>query len=170
MAPEFVPLFACGILILATLLAWVACAVGFLERRGMRQRLESVSSLRNWVLRGMVLVATVLLFLTGLCANFIRQQFFLNEPMAVAAAQGDLEKVRTLLDRGASPDSWGVDFVRTAIVGAAANGHVDVVQLLLDRGANPDLRDSYNRSAPQRARDARHQEVVDLLVEAGAQE
>jgi ankyrin repeat protein len=109
----------------------------------------------------------VMLVATGLA---IRQQFFLNEPMASAAAQGNIDRVRMLLDRGASPDSWGIDFVSTALVSAANQGHADIVELLLSKGADSSLRDSEGRSALQLARQHGHEDVVALLLKAGGEE
>lgn len=48
-------------------------------------------------------------------SKFLYQHFFLDEALAGAAAQGDLEEVRRLLDKGASPNSCDVDHQNTAL-------------------------------------------------------
>jgi hypothetical protein len=70
-------------------------------------------------------------------------------PLAAAAASGELDAVRWLLDHGAdidsnasigaslSPDYYLHTF--TALHVASARGHVDIVRLLLARGANPNV-------------------------------
>jgi hypothetical protein len=151
MAPEFIPVFVCFGLIIASVAACILVGCTALIRR-------------HGPLFLMAAIPTAgLPIVTGLCARGVRQQFFLNEPMAIAADQGDVDEVRRLLDRGASPDSWGVDSVNTALIGAARHGHARVVQLLLERGANPAISDGDRKSALQHAREGGHQEVVRLL-------
>ena len=174
MAPEFMPFIACGVLIIASVGACAALALAVLFRGALRRALarevpSPVRFLRLLFLAALVMVGGLLLA-TGACAYMIRQQFFLNEPMAAAADQGNLAEVRGLLDRGASPDSWGVDYIQPAIVGAAIGGHAPVVRLLLERGANPNAQDSHGRSALQWARASKSEEVLQLLIKAGAKD
>jgi hypothetical protein len=167
MAPEFFPFVLCGLLAIAIVV--VASAAVFVQ--WPRRILERVFPLVLKFLRPLLLLALVpliaLLLVTGLS---VRQQFFLNEPMASAAAEGNFARVRLLLDRGASPDSWGVDFVEPALVSAADGGHSDIAQLLLEKGADPSIRDSKGMSALQHARQGGHADVVVLLLKAGARE
>jgi ankyrin repeat protein len=174
MAPEFIPFIVCGLLALASvgsigMLAVTAIAHGPL-RRVLESRLPRIAPLIRPALILALVTTTWLLLMTGACAYQVRQQFFLNEPMASAASEGNIVEVRALLDRGASPDLLGIDFVETALGGAAERGHTDIVKLLLDRGADPNLKDSHERSALQCARDGPHPEVVALLLKAGARE
>jgi hypothetical protein len=174
MAPEFIPFIVCGLLIIASAATCGTIAVAFLARgvlrRSIERRFPRVARLSRPLLLLAVVPTVGLLLLTGACAYMVRQQFFLNEPMAIAAAEGKLEEVRSLLDRGASPDSWGVDYIEPAIVGAARGGHAPVVRLLLARGANPNARNSNGTSALAGARDSGNSEVVQLLTKAGARD
>ena len=167
MAPEFFPFVLCALLVGA--IAVVFLAAVFV--RWPRRILELVFPLVLKYLRLLLLLALLpliaLLFVTGYS---VRQQYFLNEPMASAAAEGNIKEVRVLLDRGASPDSWGIDFAYPAIVAAAEGGHADIVELLLSKGADPSLRDSEGKSALERARHGGHDDVVALLLKAGARE
>jgi len=159
MAPEFLPFIVCGFLIMLSVVVCAALAiVWFAAPKWRRGTLLAFAPTMGLVV------------ITGVCARSVHQAFFLNEPMAIAAARGEIAEVRALLDRGASPNSWGVDYISPAVVDAAAGGHADVVALLLARGADPNLRDSEQRSALQRARAAGHNDVATLLVRGGARE
>src|SRR5690606_33667355 len=60
-----------------------------------------------------------------------------------AAAEGDVEKIRGLLDRGeANPDTHDYD-KRTAAHLAASEGKLEVLKLLADRGANLNFMDRW---------------------------
>jgi len=121
------------------------------------------------VVRIAAIPTTVLLIVTGFCAR-AEYRAHMDELMAIAAGHGQVEEVRALLDRGASPDSWNIDYVSPALVSAAAGGHTRVVELLLERGADVNLRDGAQQSALQRARGAGHGDVVALLIRSGAQD
>lgn len=86
-----------------------------------------------------------------------------------AAATGDLDRVRTLLDRDPSlvtaysPDGW------TALHLASFFGHARVVALLLDRGAGIDmLSASMGNTALQAATANGQADVVRLLIDRNA--
>src|SRR5262245_47591124 len=83
-----------------------------------------------------------------------------------AVADGDLEAVRLLLDRGADPNLWlGGNL---PLVKAAELGHEEIVSLLLDRGATIDQIVPAWQNALIRASAKGHLEVVKLLVARGA--
>ena len=174
MAPEFLEFIACGLLIVASVVACGLLALAAISQRVFRRVLQRkfprVARLIRPALMLALLPTFLLLGVTAFYARAVHQQFFLNEPMATAASQGNLDDVRNLLDRGASPDAWGIDYRETALLGAAEGGHAEIVQLLLERGADPNLRDGDQRSPLRCARDGAHARVVQLLVLAGARE
>jgi len=152
MAPEFLGFFvAIGLGAACLALATIALLSGRSRRR-------------LWALVGLIPTAA----LTLLAFVHLRQEFILNEPMATAAHQGRIETVRTLLDRGASPNSWGVDGAQTALMGACAAGHIQVVQLLIERGADVYLSDGPRRTALAYARELGHKDIEQVLIQAGA--
>jgi ankyrin repeat protein len=159
MAPEFIPFIVCGGLILASLLGCLVSGVLMVSGRLRR---------RTWPLPLLTLLPTLgLMLATAVCGKGIHQAFFLNEPMGIAACQGNIDEVRRLLDRGASPDSCDVDCRHPALVCAARAGHADIVELLLKHGADPDALDSQGASALQRARQGQHEVVVHMLEGVG---
>src|SRR5262245_16284706 len=83
-----------------------------------------------------------------------------------AVADGDLEAVRQLLDRGADPNLWFGG--NLPLSKAAELGHVEIVSLLLDRGATIDQIVQPFGNALIRASAKGHLEVVKLLVARGA--
>ncbi len=109
----------------------------------------------------------MLLFLLVL-GGWLYYIYGLNEPLAGAAADGDVTRVRSLLARGASPNAEGPDGSFTALIAAAENGHAEIVRLLLDRGADINRRDFEGKTALDRAREAGHAEIVQILERAGA--
>lgn len=158
MAPEFFPFCAFICLALATL---TVCALGVALMVSARRR------------RGPRILATLVLAVAGamvlalfLLGARIRQQFFLNEPLVGACGRGDLAEARRLLAAGASPDAYGVDFMETALIVASRCGRREVVELLLSKGATVGLRDSWGRTALQRAEEGHHRGIVLLLEKA----
>jgi len=174
MAPEFIPLIVTALLIISSAVAVVLSLVSYVFPSVIRRLLlvflpDSTAS--NAALRISLSVTTVgLVLLTAVCARQVRQVFFLDESLAGAAARGNLEEVRGLLDRGASPNSWGPDHMRPAIAYAASNGRDTVIALLLARGADPNLRDFEGRTALTHARETGNPKTIEILMNAGAQE
>jgi beta-lactamase regulating signal transducer with metallopeptidase domain len=97
--------------------------------------------------------------------------------LIMAAAFGRLEVVRFLLDAGASLEKV-VPGDENALIHSSETGQAGVVRLLLERGANVNARvwadqgDGRGewRTALSMARRNRHEEVVRILVAAGARE
>lgn len=85
-----------------------------------------------------------------------------------AAAEGDLARVRALLDAGTDPDT-AHRYGATALTFASDKGHTEVVRLLLERGADPDVQDTFYHQTPLGwALGKGHLEIAVLLVEHGA--
>ncbi len=85
----------------------------------------------------------------------------------LAASNGDVATVHTLLQKGAEvdyPDDNGV----TALMMASEEGHQPTVQLLLRRGANPNLATKFGQTALMEAVRGKHALVVETLLEQGA--
>jgi len=85
-----------------------------------------------------------------------------------AAADGNVELVRSLLDRGADIDSRHPESNVTALMRAAEKNYSEILKILLDRGANLDLQDSKGRTALFLATPEDYKEIVALLLEKGA--
>ena len=99
--------------------------------------------------------------------------FEATEAVRIAASSGCLEMVRCLIELGAD-----VNYVRGLrdpywdtchhgctgpLHSAAKGGHFDVAKLLIAHGADPQLQDTSEMTAVDAAREAGHQDVVDLL-------
>ncbi len=86
--------------------------------------------------------------------------------MCAAAALGDVEAVRRMLDSGADIDAGNYDG-RTPLHIAAADGHLDLVEFLLERGVDPGAVDRWQRTALRDAVNGGHDEVASLLRRHG---
>lgn len=93
--------------------------------------------------------------------------WFIDEPLYIAAAEGDVKKAEILLALGASPN---FEFNgRYPLVSAASNGHTEMVLVLLEHHAWPHVRDEWNGLTPlAAAKKNNHPEIVRALREAGA--
>jgi hypothetical protein len=85
-----------------------------------------------------------------------------------AAALGDVNLVRTLIDNGTYVDSLDDSFLKTALHRAAMGGHKSIVELLLANGADIDARSSACATPLHYAAEEGHKEIVELLVTKGA--
>jgi ankyrin repeat protein len=84
-----------------------------------------------------------------------------------ATKQGDVEKVRLLLEKGAdinSKDQHG----QTALMNATHAGQVELVRLLIEKGADLNVTAKYNLTALMLALIIHQVEIAQLLIEAGA--
>ena len=90
-----------------------------------------------------------------------------EEAFRVAAHDGDLAKVKALLDQGISYDAIDQDG-HTALMFAAFNGHSEIVLSLLDAGADIDLQDYMGRTALLYGATGPFPETVKILLDRGA--
>ena len=84
-----------------------------------------------------------------------------------AAARGDCDKLRHMLQHGVDVDSQDYD-KRSALMLAAAAGHARAVNTLLGANASPGLQDNFGGSALTEAIKARRSDLVGLLAQNGA--
>ncbi len=88
-------------------------------------------------------------------------------PLHHAARDGDLERVRALIDAGADLDAQG-DNGETALNTAILEGHVSVAGLLIDRGADLGARNRGGFTALHAAAYANAVEIAERLLGKGA--
>ncbi|MCC6444967.1 MAG: sigma-70 family RNA polymerase sigma factor [Armatimonadetes bacterium] len=107
--------------------------------------------------------------------NFLLAGYLLARGAAytitIAAAAGDLERVRLLLDANPASANESQPSGKRPLSAAAEHGHREIVRLLLERGANPNLPES--RACPQgfalyAASQRGDLETAKLLLEYGA--
>lgn len=94
----------------------------------------------------------------------------LGNPLAGAAAGGNIEIVRMLIERGATVNDETGYSGPTALQESAARGHFEVVKLLLAANADVNAVPSAERgrTALQAAAEGGHLEVLNLLLTTGA--
>ena len=94
-----------------------------------------------------------------------------EEALVFAAIRGEIEAARILVAHGARGDvllSPGGATPRTALHEAANRGHREIVETLLAAGASPRVVEPcFGGTASGWARHGGHEEIADLLVEAG---
>lgn len=92
-----------------------------------------------------------------------------GSPLIEAAATGDLEMLRDLIDAGADVNESVISpEPRTALNAAARHGHLAAVKILLDAGAEVDKVARGDATALIDAARGGHVDVVELLIERGA--
>lgn len=95
------------------------------------------------------------------------QSQYRDLPLHVAAAQGNVEIARLLLDAGAEVDAGDSD-LSTALHVAAVRGQLDMVNLLMERGADLAFQDNNGAWSMSFALSRNDTSVVDRIMEAGA--
>jgi len=90
-------------------------------------------------------------------------------PLIYAAWRGHTEVVKYLLDKGAEVDAVSPDGI-TALMMATRDGHMDTVRLLLWELADPNLRSRSGTTALDWALKAGNTELAELLKQVGAEE
>ena len=106
------------------------------------------------------------------CADVNDRAGHLGPPLAIAAANADLNLVQTLLRHGSDINASAKEFPgsATALQAAAMTGNLEVVKELLDNGAdvNADADPIIGRTALQAAAVEGNFEMVKLLISTGA--
>ncbi len=120
-------------------------------------------------------VSTLLICLTIICvflALWPNERQWDPAALHFAAKDGDVDRVRTLLDRGYAvdlpdPGKWSTTFGegKTPLHVATFYGHVEVAALLIERGANVNA-ENYAHATP--LFDACNGRLTSLLLEHGA--
>jgi hypothetical protein len=87
--------------------------------------------------------------------------------LLAAAASGNVDRVRQLLDRGANVEVKNA-IGATPLMWAAMNGRSEVVELLLERGANVNAATTTGVTGLSAAVSRGHSDVVRMLLERGA--
>lgn len=127
-----------------------ACHIGDIPR--IRELLDQDPSLANAV------------------ADYTTYYLGSGAPLKNAAANGHIEIVRLLLDRGANPNlrEEGIAPQGHALYAAAANRHYEVARLLLESGACPNPPVESSADALSRAISNNDQPMIELLCSYGA--
>lgn len=92
-----------------------------------------------------------------------------TEQLIIAANDGDLKSLESLLVNGADMNDVDDEFGRTALHFAAFNGHLDCIKLLIEKGCAIDAKDKDGSTPLQRAASNNCFDCVQLLVESGAE-
>ena len=120
------------------------------------------------------LTCALALFITG-CGPEQKAQSVIDATMDrltiyEAAEAGDLESVREFISSNnwdpSVPDGKGV----TVLNYAASSGNIDLIMLVVLNGANVNQQDVHRKTPLMRAREAGHDEAVELLLNLGASE
>jgi|GEM_PF-2312432 len=85
----------------------------------------------------------------------------------IAAYEGDVERVKKLLKKGADPNARNV-VSWTPLHVAASKNHIEITKLLLEHGADPNVQEEHGRTPLHVAASKNHVDVVKLLLERGA--
>ncbi|MBI3922146.1 MAG: ankyrin repeat domain-containing protein [Armatimonadetes bacterium] len=127
-----------------------AASIGDLER--VRELLDQDPSLANRV------------------SEYVTYYLGSGAPLKNAAAQGHIEIVKLLLERGADPNlpEEGIAPHGHALYSAVTNGHYEIAKLLLEHGAYPNPEVESSADALSRALMNSDQRMVELLCSYGA--
>jgi hypothetical protein len=94
--------------------------------------------------------------------------------LIAAAAEGDVDEVKTLLQIGGSQQKLKLDInkgdydKRTALHLASGEGHVEIVRLLCEAGADVNVEDRWSRRPMDDAISGSHKECIQILERYGA--
>ena len=101
--------------------------------------------------------------------NFLSDTFMEEDVTAIteAVAEGDVEKVKELLNYGIYPDVQDMDGW-TPLMWAAQDGNVEMINTLIEAGADPNIADYYEETALIKAIYSNNIEAINLLILSGA--
>jgi ankyrin repeat protein len=71
----------------------------------------------------------------------------LDQALLHSARDGQIEEVKSLLERGADINAQDAELGMTALMYAADGGHVEVVRLLISGGSNLNIKDKFGSTA-----------------------
>jgi cell wall assembly regulator SMI1 len=103
-------------------------------------------------------------YLTAVAAQLTELNGVVSE-LTAAAMNGDIARVRRLLDAGMPVDA--INGEETALALAAREGQIGTVSLLLDRGADPNRKTGYGQTPIEYAAQFGNTDVVRLLLDRG---
>lgn len=92
-----------------------------------------------------------------------------NKSLHQAAADGDIEKVKSLISKGADVNAKD-ESRRTALHYASEKGQKEVVELLTRKGVDINTKTDEDKTASALAKENGHTEIVRLLRKHGAKE
>jgi ankyrin repeat protein len=123
----------------------------------------------NWPALQFLLLAILVLPFAAPAAQAQDSDFLklAEDPVSVAARNGDLKIVRRYLAGGASPDRTDVDG-RTPLINATIGGFADIAEAVLATKPKLDMRDKIGNSALIWAVIGDRYEIAELMLEAGA--
>jgi hypothetical protein len=85
----------------------------------------------------------------------------------IAANEGDVERVKKLLEKGADPNARNV-VSWTPLHVVASKNHIEIAKLLLEHGADPNVQEEHGRTPLHVAVSKNYVDMVRLLLEHGA--
>jgi ankyrin repeat protein len=91
----------------------------------------------------------------------------LNEDLLKATEQGNVQRVKSLLAKGADVDAKDA-YDRTPLMLSAFGGYTDIAEALIQAGANISAKAKYGQTALQFATERGNGDVAALLRAAGA--
>ena len=89
--------------------------------------------------------------------------------MYTAAVEGNLQRIKELLEEGVCVNSKLPEYGLSALILAARTGQTDGLNRLIKAGADVNYRDDYMETALMSAVDFGHDDCVNILLENGAE-
>jgi uncharacterized protein len=131
--------------------------------------LDFANALHEAVFRNELAQAASLLEENGDLIATMDLAWTFNKALTGAIHLGHREIVKLLL-RCADVNHLGDKTGKTPIIYAVMNGDPEMVKLLLDSGADPNRKKGHQKSALFHARKLKREQIINLLIAAGAKE